>query len=89
MGGLRSKIVIALIFYFGGFGSAIYFLTPVSKDESPELKSESSAVDLSESGDLTESINNSLHKFVAFAKEAAVRTGALIQEKIEENKIDS
>ncbi|MCF7956575.1 MAG: hypothetical protein K9M75_12295 [Phycisphaerae bacterium] len=89
MGGLRSKLLIALIIYFAGFGSAIYYQAPAldgseiaRHDVSEEPSSKNEGVTKGEV--LAKKAHKDLLEFYSFAEEKASKVGALIKARIDE-----
>ena len=89
MGGLRSKLLVALIIYFAGFGSAIYYQAPAL--DGPEIDRHqmsgkpSSGNDVVTKGEvLAKKAHEDLLEFYSFAEEKASKVGALIKARLAE-----
>lgn len=90
MGGLRSKLLVALIIYFAGFGSAIYYQAPAL--DGPEIdqhklsqgrpSSENNGVTKGEI--LAKKAHKDLLEFYSFAEEKASKVGTLIKARLDE-----
>ena len=89
MGGLRSKLLVALIIYFAGFGSAIYYQAPAL--DGPEIarhdvsEEPSSKNDVVTKGEVfAKKAHEDLLEFYSFAEEKASKVGALIKARLDE-----
>ena len=90
----RSKFLMTLIIYFGGFATAIYYLAPASdREEGGRVTASSfdwqgSAKDV-KSSEFARVAGASMKKFVGFAEEQAVKASELIKEKLAEQRRNS
>lgn len=88
---MRSKFLIALIIYFGGFATAIYYLAPASdRAEGGQVAASSfdwqgKAQDV-KSSEFVKVAGTSMKKFVGFAEEQAVKAGEKIKAKLAEQR---
>ncbi|MBW8016651.1 MAG: hypothetical protein FVQ82_10720 [Planctomycetes bacterium] len=90
MGGLRGKLLVALIIYFAGFGSAIYYQAPalegpeITRHQMSEGKT-SGKKDVITRGEVAaKKVHEDLLKFYSFAEEKASKVGALIKARLDE-----
>ena len=94
MRGWRSRILLALIIYFGGFATAIYYLAPAS-DQAGGSKIAKSGFDWGEktaevkSSEFGKVAGAGMKKFIGFAEEKAVELGEIIKAKLAEQKSNS
>jgi len=85
----RTKLLTALIIYFAGFATAIYYLAPASERTKAsgrsskrfDLRGQVSEFRTSEFGETAET---SIKSFVSFAEEKAVQLGEFIRAKLAE-----
>lgn len=90
MGGLRGKLLLALIVYFAGFGSAIYYQAPALEDTNIAGRqmpagSPSSEDKVETKGDvIVKKVHKDLLEFYSFAEEKASKVGALIKARLDE-----
>lgn len=89
----RSKFLMALIIYFGGFATAIYYLAPASDREGGRVAASSfdwqgKAEDV-KSSEFAKVAGASMKKFVSFAGEQAVKASEIIKEKLAEQRRNS
>ncbi|MCI0498500.1 MAG: hypothetical protein L0Y36_02310 [Planctomycetales bacterium] len=100
MGRWRSKILFSLILYSAGFITAVYFLTPVSAQASPDSQAGElsgwsqnahSAVggNTSDSPAWAVSIRRGINTCVRFAEEYTLRAADLFRSKMEQGKSQS
>ena len=94
MRGWRSRVLVALIIYFGGFATAIYYLAPAS-DRANGSKITKSGFDWEgktaevKSSEFGKVAGAGMKKFVGFAEEKAVQLGEIIKAKLAEQKSNS
>ena len=92
MTGWRSRILLALIIYFGGFASAIYALAPgAKKSRSVETVAQSFDNEYElEAGTRSEAFahafNSVMHRCISFAEEKSVELSGLIRAKLSERQ---
>ena len=84
MKGWRSRFIFTLLVFFAGFATAIYTLAPAPKDKTTGHSEKNSPQSKFNSEEFVESFNTGMHKCLEFGKEAALRTGKLVKEKIKE-----
>ena len=87
--GWRSKFIFLLIVYFSGFATAIYTLAPAPGNSKPFalgslLPSRSQQGKPITREEFVESFNAGMHKCLDLGKAAAMHTGKLIKEKLNE-----
>ncbi len=92
----RSKVLLALIIYFAGFATAIYYLAPADANANvDEIRAggfgfggKESATDAKseEFAEYAEIAGASMRKFVTFAEEKAVQLGEIIKKELAEQK---
>ncbi len=87
----RSKLLLALIIYFAGFATAIYYLAPASdKAKAGAVRTGGfgfgSQVSESKSAEFGKVAGTSMRKFVAFAEEKAIELGEIIRRELAEQK---
>ncbi len=87
----RSKLLLALIIYFAGFATAIYYLAPDDDKTNAGARKTGgfgfgSQVSESKSGDFGKIAGASMRKFVAFAEEKAIELGEIIRRELAEQK---
>ena len=85
MRGWRIKFIFLLIVYFGGFATAIYCFAPV--DQTSNTGERSFVYPTIKSDEFAKSFNTGMHKCIDFGKEAALRVGKLIKQKLDERQI--
>jgi hypothetical protein len=89
----RGKLLMALIFYFAGFATAIYALAPAGS-EGDQVRGFTQRAQASmnqiDTERLAQNAKAGLQKFVCFAEEKAIQAGELIKAKLTElNEVDS
>ncbi len=89
MRGWRIKFIFLLMVYFAGFATAIYCLAPVPENQGPEFGEKSFAFSVLKSDEFAKSFNSGMHKCIDFGKEAALRAGKIIKEKLDERQLQS
>jgi hypothetical protein len=87
----RSKLLLALIIYFAGFATAIYYLAPASDKASGGGARTagfgfSSQASESESAEFGKVAGASMRKLVTFAEEKAIRLGEIIKKELAEQR---
>lgn len=89
----RSKILLGLIMYFGGFASAIYALAPGVERSGTKDYVPSREVCRNESGtkseEFAQAFNVVMRKCVSFAEDKSVEINELVQAKLSERRRDS
>ena len=89
MGGLRGKLLVGLIVYFAGFGTAIYYQAP-ALDEPEIIRRQASERHTSQDGVtskaevLAKKVHKDLLEYYSFAEEKASKVGALIKARLDE-----
>lgn len=89
MRGWRIKFIFLLMVYFAGFATAIYCIAPVPENQSSEFGEKSFAFSALKSDEFAKSFNSGMHKCIDFGKEAALRAGKIIKEKLDERQQQS
>ena len=84
MRGWRSKFIFTLLVFFAGFATAIYTLAPAPEDKATAHSDKNSPQSKFNSEEFVEDFNTGMHKCLKFGKEAALRTGKLLREKVKE-----
>jgi hypothetical protein len=88
MGRWRSKLLFGLILYFGGFATAIYYLSPVSQDAENRaerrlsLKWPGQAVDTEKCKAAAGKFQDKMENVIAFAEEQAKRAAELYRSQL-------
>ncbi len=91
----RAKFIFLLIVYFAGFATAIYALAPAGPSNAAEKpiaaehrETGPKAVSLPDfnSEEFARSVKTAMQKCLRFSKDAAIRTGTLIKEKIDQRR---
>ena len=88
--GWRSKFIFLLIVYFAGFATAIYTLAPAPGNNSKPFALGTLLPSRSQEGksmtreEFVASFNAGMHKCIDMGKSAAMHTGKLIKEKLDE-----
>ena len=82
MRGWRNKFIFTLMVFFAGFATAIYTLAPAPEDEIAARSDKDTPQANFNSEEFVEGFNTGMHKCLELGKEAAVRTGKLVKEKI-------
>ena len=89
----RSKLLLALIIYFAGFATAVYYLAPADANANADgIKAggfgfgSQASVSESKSGEFGKIAGASMRKFVTFAEEKAVQLGEIIKKELDEQK---
>jgi hypothetical protein len=89
MRGWRNKFLVALIIYFAGFATAIYYLAPAG-DKANASGKDSRRFDLRgqvgefRASEFGATAQTGMKKFVGFAEEKAVQLGEYIRAKLAE-----
>jgi len=88
MRGWRIKLIFLLIVYFAGFATAIYCFGPAPEGQtSVTCESERSFTFSSlKSDEFAKSFNTGMHKCIDFGKDAALRVGEILKQKLEERR---
>jgi hypothetical protein len=94
MCGWRTKLIVGLIIYFGGFATAIYYLAPESEraEGGKIVKSgfnRGGSTAQVKSSEMKKVAGAGVKKFVGFAEEKAVELGELIRAKLAEQRNNS
>jgi len=88
MRGWRIKFLFLLVVYFAGFATAIYCLAPVPQGRACQINDEKSFVySAFKSDEFAKSFNTAMHKCVEFGKDAAIRAGKFIKQKLDERQL--
>ena len=87
----RSKLLLALIIYFAGFATAVYYLAPASdKANAGVIRSGGFGFGSQASGSKSDEFGKgaaaSMRKFVTFAEEKAIQLGEIIKKELAEQK---
>ncbi len=87
----RSKLLLALIIYFAGFATAVYYLAPAdAKMNAGGIKTGGfgfgSRTSQFESEEFGKVAGASMRKFVTFAGEKAVQLGEIVKRELAEQK---
>lgn len=88
MGGLRGKLLIALVVYFAGFATAIYLEAPAL--DGPDMVRAQSAnrrdknKETTRAEELAEKVHASLFDYFSIAEEKASQVGALVKARLED-----
>ncbi len=87
----RSKLLLALIIYFAGFATAVYYLAPADdKAKAGGIRTGgfgfSSQVSESRSDEFGKVAAAGMRKFVSFAEEKVVQLSEIIKKEIAEQK---
>ncbi len=88
----RSKLLLALIIYFAGFATAVYYLAPADANANADgIKAgfgfgSQASVSEAKSGEFGKIAGASMRKFVTFAEEKAVQLGEIIKKELAEQK---
>jgi hypothetical protein len=88
MGGLRGKLLVALIVYFGGFATAIYYQAP-ALDDSEITARQMPAGGLSSENEestraeiLAKKVHENFLEYYSIAEDKASKVGALLKAKL-------
>ena len=87
MKGWRSRFIFTLLVFFAGFATAIHTLAPAPEDKAAATERRSvknSPESKFNPEEFVENFNTGMHKALEFGKEAAMRTGKLLREKVKE-----
>ncbi len=89
----RSKLLLALIIYFAGFATAVYYLAPADANASADgIKAggfgfgSQTSVKEAKSEEFGKIAGASMRKFVTFAEEKAVQLGEIVKRELAEQK---
>jgi len=89
MGGLRSKLLLAMIAFFAGFATAIYTLAPSYDSAGGSGKTELHTKQVaSSSTEFALKFNSGMRECFGFAEEKAVELGRTIKAKLSERYKD-
>jgi len=89
MRGWRSKLVFMLVVYFAGFATAVYALSPAPEGKTDGAEQKTMIDSFLKSDNFAESFNSGLHKCVELGKEAVLKSGKYIKEKIDQRQQQS
>jgi len=89
MRGWRVKLIFLLIVYFAGFATAIYCLAPVPESQTSETRERSFAYSALKSDEFAKSFNAGMHRCIDFGKDAALRVGKILNQKLDERQQQS
>ena len=87
MRGWRIKFIFLLMVYFAGFATAIYCIAPAPDKQSSESCGKSLAFSELKSDEFAKSFNTGMHKCIDFGKDAALRVGKILKQKLEERQL--
>jgi hypothetical protein len=83
---LRAKLIIILIVYCAGFGTAVYMMQPTPTDNKAINIDQKVQMGSVTSQKFLDAVNINMHKCFDLCKKASVQTGKLIKEKLDERK---
>ncbi len=86
MRGWRIKFVFLLIVYFSGFATAIYCLAPAPENHTSQADQEGLFYSVLKSNDFAKSFNSGMHKCIDFGKDAGLRVGKFLKQKLEDKQ---
>jgi len=89
MRGWRIKLVFLLMVYFAGFATAIYCVAPAPEGQSAQACDKKFAYSTLKSDEFAKSFNSGMHKCIDFGKDAALRVGKVIKEKLDERQVEA
>ena len=79
----RGKLITALVIYFAGFATAIYFLAPVTEATAEnKIAARSYEESNSETQQFAIAFNGKMKKALSFAEEKAVDLGKVIKTEL-------
>jgi hypothetical protein len=84
----RGKLITALVIYFAGFATAIYFLAPVTETADKAKQVTSSRESNSETQQFAMAFNGKMKQALSFAEEKAVEIGQVIKTELAERQLD-
>jgi hypothetical protein len=90
MGGLRGKLLVALVIYFGGFATAIYYQAPALEGSEIARRQTSEGITSNEASMATKAeviakrVREDLVEFYSIAEEKASQVGILIKARLDE-----
>ena len=82
----RGKLIVALIIFFAGFATAIYFLAPVTETTGESGKVTRSRESNSETHQFAIAFNGKMKQALSFAEEKAVEIGQVIKTELAERQ---
>ena len=82
----RGKLITALVIYFAGFATAIYFLAPVTETAAETAKVTKSSERNSETQQFAIAFNGKMKQALSFAEEKAVELGQVIKTELAERQ---
>lgn len=82
----RGKLIMALIIYFAGFATAIYFLAPVTETDGKAGQVTKSSERNSETHQFAIAFNGKMKQALSFAEEKAVEIGQAIKTELAERQ---
>ena len=92
MGGLKTKLVLFVMFYMMGFATAVYTLTPASTIDTDHITIQNTSAQEGfgsqwiDKQKVKQVIYTSIDQCLAFGKHLAGQTGHLIREYIEQKQ---
>jgi len=89
MRGWRIKLIFLLIVYFAGFATAIYCFGPAPEGQASGTSERSFVFSSLKSDEFAKSFNTGMHKCIDFGKDAALRVGEILKQKLEERRNQS
>lgn len=82
----RGKLITALVIYFAGFATAIYFLAPVTDTAGKSKQVTRSRESNFETQQFAIAFNGKMKKALSFAEEKAVELGQVIKTELAERQ---
>jgi len=83
MRGWRKKVLVILVIYFAGFGTAIYTLAPVEAEAAGAESSQRGGVEDGEADvnpdEIVAKIKSGMQEFIGFAEDKASKVGSMIK----------
>ncbi|MCE5185881.1 MAG: hypothetical protein LLF76_07130 [Planctomycetaceae bacterium] len=86
MGHWRSKILLGLILYFGGFFTAVYVLAPATAQARTDTTAQRTAFANVDTQALAGKLRGGLTQAVHFAEEQSLRAAEAIRSKMSQSK---
>jgi hypothetical protein len=90
MGGLRGKLLVALVIYFGGFATAIYYQAPalegteIARLQTSDGKTSSEDSMATKAEVIARRVHEDLQGLYSIAEEKASQVGILIKARLNE-----
>jgi len=89
MSGWRTKFLFLLIVYFAGFATAIYVMAPAPENQVSKGAQKTFASSTFKSDEFVKSFNGGMHKCLDLGKDAALRVGKYLKQKLNEKQLKS